>query len=203
MYIPSYFKETDFPTLLSFMQQNSFCTLCTAGEGGPIATHLPFVVEERGSRVFLTSHMAKPNEQGKALEAGAHLLIIFQGPHAYVSPSNYELKQNVPTWNYIAVHAYGTAKMISSPNEVIAVLEKTIGTYEEAFMSQWKTLTDEYKFAMIKGITAFEIEVTKLEGKFKLSQNKTLKERENIIHSFEKSEDEATRKVAEEMKKRN
>jgi transcriptional regulator len=201
MYIPSYYQEKDFNTLLSFMQHNSFAIICSSAESGLTATHLPFVVEEKENRVLLTSHMARPNAQWKTFEEGAELLIIFQGPHGYVSPSNYELRQNVPTWNYMAVHAHGKAKLISSTEGTIQALEKTIGTYEAAFFSQWQTLSDEYKQAMIKGIVAFEIDVTKLEGVFKLSQNKSSKEKENIIHSFENSGDDLARKVAEEMKK--
>ena len=203
MYIPAYYKETDFKTLLSYIQHNSFGVICSSGRGGIRATHLPFVAEERENRIVLTSHMSKANEHWKDLEAGSDLLIIFQGPHAYVSPSNYELKQNVPTWNYIAVHTYGKARMIPDKEGAVAVLEKTIGKYEQAFFEQWRELSADYKDAMIKGIVAFEIEVTKLEGKFKLSQNKTAKEKENIIHSFENSEDAVTRQLADEMKKRN
>ncbi len=203
MYIPSYYKETDFKTLFTFIQHNSFGVICSSGNGGIKATHLPFVAEERDNRIILTSHMSKANEHWKDLEAGADLLIIFQGPHAYVSPSNYELRQNVPTWNYIAVHTHGKARIIPSKEGAVAVLEKTIGKYEQAFFKQWQELSADYKDSMIKGIVAFEIEVTRMEGKFKLSQNKTEKEKENIIHSFEQSGDALTRQLAEEMKKRN
>jgi transcriptional regulator len=201
MYTPSYYKEADFQKLLAFMQHHPFALLCSSGDGGLMGTHLPFIVEEKEQRLCITSHMAKPNPQGKELESGTELMLVFQGPHGYVSPSNYELKQNVPTWNYIAVHAYGKAKMITSPEDSVVVLEKMIGTFEPAFRNQWNELTDKYKEEMLKGIVSFEIEVTKLEGKFKLSQNKKKTERENIIHSFETNGDEAAREIAKEMKK--
>jgi len=202
MYIPAYYKETDFPKLLSFMQHHPFALLVSHGVSGMKATHLPFVVEEKEGKVVLTSHMARPNEQWKDLESGAELLIVFQGPHGYVSPSHYESKINVPTWNYIAVHAHGKAKMLHSPEEAVLVLEKTIGTFEKAYFTQWQELSKEYKDGMIKGIVAFEIEVTELEGKFKLSQNKQKGERENVIKSFEQSDDGAAREIAKEMKSR-
>jgi transcriptional regulator len=202
MYIPSYYQETDFNKLLSFMQHHPFALMCTGGGGGLMGTHLPFVVEERNKRVVITSHMARPNPQWKELETGTEVLFVFQGPHAYVSPSNYEKKENVPTWNYIAVHAYGVARMIPDKQETIAILEKMISTFEPAFHPQFNELSPSYLDGMIKGIVSFEIEVTKLEGKFKLSQNKTDKEKENIIHSFEKSGNDRAIKMAKEMKER-
>jgi len=201
MYIPSYYQETDFSKLLSFMQHHPFALICSAGSGGLMGTHLPLVVEEREKKIILTSHMARPNPQWKEMESGAEIMVVFQGPHAYVSPSNYEMKQNVPTWNYIAVHAYGKVRMLPEKEEALRVLEKTIGTFEPAFYAQWKELTPEYIDAMVKGIMSFEIEVEKLEGKFKLSQNKRAKEKENIIRSFEHSGDDLAMKIAGEMKK--
>jgi transcriptional regulator len=200
LYIPSYYKETDFPTLLSFMQHHPFALIVSSGKDGMKATHIPFVVEEKAGKVLLTSHMARPNEQWKDMEAGAELLIVFQGPHTYISPSHYESKINVPTWNYIAVHARGKARVMHSETEALQVLEKTIATFEPAFFTQWAGLTPQYKTGMIAGIVSFEIEVTSLEGKFKLSQNKTEKERNNIVHSFEKGSDPLAQEIAKEMK---
>jgi len=198
MYIPSYYKEADFPKLLSFIQAHPFALLCTSGPGGIMGTHLPLVVERKENTVIITSHMARPNPQWKDFESGTEILIVFQGPHGYVSPSNYEKKQNVPTWNYIAVHAYGKAKLLP---DSYPVLEKTIATFEPGFYSQWKELSAEYKEGMVKGIVSFEIEIERLEGKFKMSQNKTAQERENVIHTFENSGDGAAVELAAAMKK--
>jgi transcriptional regulator len=201
MYIPPYYREEDHEKLIAFMKAHNFANLVSCCENIPIATHLPFVIEEREEKLFLVSHMAKANPQWQSF-SGNDLLVIFQGPHAYISPSNYEKKQNVPTWNYIAVHAYGKAKIIDDPKEVWDLMERTIHNFEEKFFEQWKGLSKEYVEGMLKAIVAFEIEVTRMDGKFKLSQNKTKNEQKNIISSFEKSDDSTQREIAEEMKKK-
>ncbi len=200
MYIPPYYKETDEPKLVEFMNANSFAVLINSQNNNLRATHLPFIIEKRNDKIHLISHMAKANPQWKEFTEN-ELLIIFQGPHAYISPTHYEKKQNVPTWNYIAVHAFGKATIIENPQSIIAVLEKTIHTYETSYIEQWKGLSDEYKNGMIKGIVAFEIEVSRLEGKFKLSQNKTKIEQQNIVTAFEKSDDSLLVGIAKEMKR--
>lgn len=200
MYIPPYYHETDEHKLIEFMQAHSFATMVNSQNNQLRATHLPFIIEKRGNKIYLISHMAKANPQRKEF-TGNDLLIIFQGPHGYISPAHYEKKQNVPTWNYIAVHAYGKAETINEHDSVIEVLEKTIMNYEAPYYKQWKELSDEYKNGMIKGIVAFEIEIVRLEGKFKLSQNKTKNEQQNIISAFEKSGDSMQAGIAEEMKR--
>ena len=201
MYIPPYYHETDEHKLIEFMQAHSFAILVNSQNNNLRATHLPFIIEKRDAKIYLISHMAKANPQWKELQAN-ELLIIFQGPHAYISPTHYESKQNVPTWNYIAVHAYGKATIIAEPTTVVTVLEKTIHNYETAYIEQWKGLSDDYKKGMIKGIVAFEIEITRLEGKFKLSQNKTKTEQQNIIAAFEKGDDSLQTGIAKEMKRK-
>jgi transcriptional regulator len=200
MYIPSYYKETDENKLIAFIKAYSFAVLVASERELLRATHLPFVIEKRNNRVFLVSHMAKANPQWKEFN-GNELLIIFQGPHSYISPSHYEKEQNVPTWNYIAVHAYGKATILNEDVEAFAVLEKMINNYEPHYFEQWKNLSDDYKNGMLKGITAFEIEVTRLEGKYKISQNKTKNEQQTIIASLEKSTDSTHSELAAEMKR--
>ncbi|MBL0330240.1 MAG: FMN-binding negative transcriptional regulator [Bacteroidetes bacterium] len=201
MYIPPYYKESDEQKLIAFMQTYNFATLISTNNANILATHLPFVIEKRGEQLFLVCHMAKANPQWESFTEN-EVLVIFQGPHAYISPSNYEKQQNVPTWNYIAVHATGKAKIVSNPSEVMALMEKTIHQFEQKFYEQWKTLSPDYINGMLKAIVAFEIEVTKLEGKFKLSQNKTKNEQQNIVHSLEQSEDTTQKEISKEMKKK-
>ena len=185
------------------MRAHSFAVLASASNATAVrATHLPFVIEQRENKIFLVSHMAKANPQWEEF-TGNELLIVFQGPHGYVSPAHYEKQQNVPTWNYIAVHAYGKAAVIDEYTAVIDVLEKMICSYEAEYFNQWKQLSAEYKSNMVKGIVAFEIEVCRLEGKYKLSQNKTQKEQESIIRSFSASEAPLHKELAEEMKKKH
>lgn len=199
MYIPSYYQETNEDKLVGFMRAHSFALLASAQDSSVRATHLPFIVEKRDNKVYLVSHIAKANPQWN--EFGNELLIIFQGPHGYVSPAHYEKEQNVPTWNYIAVHAYGKASIVEEPVEVIKILEKMITNYEAGYYEQWKRLSDVYKNNMMKGIVAFEIEVIKLEGKYKLSQNKTEHEKAAIAKSFADSADPLQGELADEMKK--
>lgn len=200
MYIPPYYEEKDKAKLLAFMQAHNFANLVSITNNVPTATHLPFVIEERDGKICLISHMAKANPQWHSFSNG-ELLIIFQGPHAYISPSNYEKQQNVPTWNYIAVHAYGKAKIIEDTTELTNLMKRTIRQFESGFYEQWKNLAPDYVNGMLKAIVGFEIEVTKLEGKFKLSQNKTKNEQQNIIDSHINDKDCASREMALEMKK--
>ena len=199
MYIPKAFLNTDQFEILSFIKKYSFGTIITVDEGKPIATHLPFLVVEQDEKMFLKSHFASVNPQAKSLE-GQEILVIFTEPHAYVSPKFYEKKQNVPTWNYLAVHIYGGAKIIEDEAGKLELLEKTIQNYEEEYLKQWNNLALDYKLKMLKGITAFEIEVSDIQAKKKLSQNKTVIEQQNIIKAFENSADSNENQIAEYMK---
>jgi transcriptional regulator len=183
------------------MKRYSFATIVTVKDNYQSATHLPFVIEQHDDKIILSSHCSVANPQWKEL-TDHQVLVIFTEPHAYISPKNYEKELNVPTWNYIAVHAYGKAQIKNDDQYKFGMLEKMISLYEENYMQQWKKLPDEYKTNMLKGIVAFEIEVKELQGKEKLSQNKTEKEKHTIIESLSKSELESERTIAEYMKKR-
>ena len=180
------------------MKQFSFATIITANNNFPIATHLPFIVTSRGDDVILTSHFAKANPQWKDLE-NCKVLVIFSEPHAYISPGNYNTLLNVPTWNYVSIHAYGQGKLITVVNEVYDVLEATINNYEIAYLQQWNSLPKDFKVKMIKGIVAFEIVVTDLQAKKKLSQNKTTEEKQKIIDTLSNSNNTNERLIADFM----
>jgi transcriptional regulator len=183
---------------IAFMKRYSFGTIITAKDDVPVATHLPFVVSEENGQVILRSHLAKVNPQSEHL-SGSAILVIFSEPHAYISPVHYDKELDVPTWNYLSVHAYGRASLISEPAQVTDVLEQTITTYEESYREQWSRLPADYKLGMIKGIVAFEVRVEDLQGKKKLSQNRTEAERRRIIGSFSQSADQNERQIAEFM----
>ncbi|WP_270087070.1 FMN-binding negative transcriptional regulator [Sphingobacterium sp. SYP-B4668] len=200
MYIPKHFAINDRQEMISFMKQFSFAPIITFAEGNLAATHLPFVIEEREGAVCLTSHFAIANAQAKSIEKSTSL-IIFSEPHAYISPSLYGKVENVPTWDYIAVHAYGRGRILESGQETRHALEKMIGWYEEAYSGQWQQLPDTYKARMMKGIVAFEIKVADLQGQAKLSQNKNEADRKNIKDHLEKSEDTHERMLAAYMKR--
>lgn len=202
MYIPKHYEEKDTEKLVAFMKANSFAVLVNIVDGSPWGTHLPFVVKEEGGRIMLYTHMSRVNGQWKAFGSDNEALVIFQGPHAYISPTSYEKQQNVPTWNYIAVHAYGKPEIISEHDKVITLLEDMINNYESSYFNQWKSLSAEYVNNMVKGIVTFQIEVTRLEGKYKLSQNKTVNEQHNIIGKLKQSDDPAAQGVAAVMQER-
>ena len=198
MYTPKHFQITDDQEAIAFMQKYSFATIVTVANGLPTATHLPFIVEQRDGQIVLVSHFAKANHQAADV-FDCIPLVIFTEPHAYISPKYYEKELNVPTWNYIAVHAYGKANLIDGPEQVTAVLEKMIGFYEAQYMQQWNKLPADFKSKMMNGIVAFEIIVDDLQGKKKLSQNKTRAEQQNIIKSFSTSSDSNEQQIAAYM----
>ncbi len=199
MFVPKHFAETDEEKLIAFMREFSFATLVTAENELPIATHLPFIIETRDDKIYLLAHLAKANPHWKQFE-NRYVLVIFQEPHAYISPMLYEKIENVPTWNYIAVHAYGRIKTFPQV-ENLALLEKQVEAFDRKyFESNWQKISDEYKTNMAKGVVAFEIEVTNLQGKKKLNQNKTGKDAQNVIEALEKSDNANEQLIAKYMK---
>ncbi|MEN7546610.1 FMN-binding negative transcriptional regulator [Rapidithrix thailandica] len=200
MYTPRSFRFTNQKEILAFMQQYSFATIINAKEGIPIATHLPFVVEQIDDSIFISSHFAKANEQIEVLE-NTTSLIIFSEPHAYISPNHYDRNENVPTWDYITVHAYGKAKIISDIASKQKAIEKTIAFYEKDYKAQWDGLPERFKNGMLNGIVAFEIEITELQGQKKLSQNKTANEQKKIIEHLTSSDSEVEQALGVYMKK--
>lgn len=199
MYIPNQYQMTDEAEKISFMKRFNFATIITSKENKPIATHLPFVIES-GESVVLSAHFSKANEHWQLIESNESL-IVFSEPHAYISPKHYEKEVTVPTWNYLSVHAYGRGKLISEETEVLEIMEKSIVSFESDYKAEWRKLPMDYKQKMLKGIVAFKIEVVELQGKKKISQNKTETEKNNIIQALEISENQNERLIAEYMKK--
>ena len=195
MYIPSYNKFTDQHEAVKFMQRYSFATIVTVIKGVPIATHLPFLITQTDVNIILTSHFAKANPQAADI-ANRNALVIFAEPHAYISPKHYEKIENVPTWNYLAVHAYGKCVLLDGEENKKKVLSEMIGFYEADYLKQWDSLSEDFQRRMMKGIIAFEIIVDDLQAKKKLSQNKTEKERENIFNELNNAPDSNERDIA-------
>ena len=171
------------------MRANPFAILISSTEDGPFATHLPVFLVDAGDQLVIRGHVAKANSHWRHLEQDPQCLTIFHGPHAYVSASNYTTRENVPTWNYGAVHVYGNARVFSSPEDLQSVLHQLIGSFEPAYAEQWATFSETYRQRMLSHIVGFEIAATKIEAKFKLSQNRTKEEQGNVITSLEKAED--------------
>lgn len=202
MYIPEHFRLRKHADAIAFMRANPFAILISSTDAGPFATHLPlFVSVAQGEeKVILRGHVAKANPHWRYLEQQTQCLTIFHGPHSYISPSNYAARDSVPTWNYAAVHVYGTACIFSSPQELQAMLYDLIETFDPAYRLQWEEASPTFRENMLRQIVGFEIVATKIEGKFKLSQNRTREDQSNVIVSLEKSEDTAVSGVSRLMR---
>jgi transcriptional regulator len=176
MYTPKFNQVTDRNILIEAMRAYSFAILF-----GPQlqATHLPLIVKEEGEQVVLLGHFARANPHWAAL-SGHETLVVFPGPHSYVSPSNYTEPLSVPTWNYIAVHAYGTLEVVEDETGKNDLVEALVQVNEPAYRDQWRAMPDGFRRTMLAGIVGFRIPVTRLEGKFKISQNRAETERRNV-----------------------
>jgi transcriptional regulator len=202
MYIPPAFRIEDKAKLAAFLRQYSFATLVTYDGAASFASHLPMLYHpDDGAHGKLVAHMARANPQWQHFAEGREALAIFHGPHAYISPSWYETAPAVPTWNYGVVHAYGVPAMIDNPERVAALLHETVALYESSFAKPWPgELPDDYREKMVRGIVAFEIPLTRLEGKFKLGQNRSAEDQRGVFQVLSQSEHADDRALAELMR---
>ncbi|HEX6158167.1 MAG TPA: FMN-binding negative transcriptional regulator [Burkholderiales bacterium] len=195
MYSPSYNQVEDRAELLGFMRANSFAVLVT-GTGGTLhASHLPVMVHEHGKDIVIDSHMAKNNPQWREF-FDDEVMLVFAGPHAYVSPRWYEERERVPTWNYAAVHAYGTPRVVEDRKQKYESQRRLIEVLDPKWLPQFDALRQEYVDHMLAGIVNFQIAVTRLETRWKLSQNRSRREQELIAAELEKSHDSVERALA-------
>ncbi len=201
MYIPPSFRVEDPAKLAAFIRQHSFATFVTHDEGGPFASHLPMLYHpERGPHGALVSHLARANPQWHHFASGLEALAIFHGPHAYISPSWYETQPAVPTWNYAVVHAYGVPTILTDHDQVLSLLQETIVTYEASLEQPWSgELPEDYRDKLARGIVAFEIPITRLEGKLKLGQNRSAADIQGAARGLARSADPGDQAVARMM----
>lgn len=200
MYIPEFNRQEDRSATVAFMRANPFAILVSTADGIPFATHLPLLVDEAGDEIVVRGHMAKANPHWKSMQAGEESLVIFHGPHAYISPTLYEIRESVPTWNYAAVHVYGEPALFSDEAGLLDTLHQMIHTFESSYMAQWSELSDHYRSQMMKHIVGFEIRAKRLEAKFKLSQNRTKGEQARVIQCLNQSKDSNISGTAELMR---
>jgi transcriptional regulator len=180
MYTPKFNQVTDRATLLEAMRAYSFAILFGPGnDGSPTATHLPLLVKNEGEHGLIEGHFARANQHWQAL-AGRETLVVFPGPHSYVSPSFYVEPLSVPTWNYIAIHAYGTLELIEDEAAKNSLVEQLIDIHEPAYGDRWRAMPEGFRRTMLAGIMGFRIPIARLEGKFKISQNRAEAERVNV-----------------------
>jgi transcriptional regulator len=202
MYVPARFRESDTAVLRAFLREHSFATLVTMDALRPIATHLPLVVRDLDDgAVALLGHMSRENPQWKTFDPHAEALVIFQGPHTYISAGWYKAA-GVPTWNYMSVHAYGVPGLLDAP-ELHALLDELVQFHESRSNAgsrySLSGLPKAYVEGMMKGIVGFSIAVTRLEASFKLSQNADANDHENVIRELRRRGDADSVRIADAM----
>lgn len=200
MYVPQAFAIDDVPRLHDFMEEFNFATIVTTREGELTGSHIPFVLDRAaGPYGTLRAHIAIRNPQLTDLRTGARALVIFQGPHTYVSPSWYVNSENVPTWNYTVVHAYGIPR-IGNKAAMIALLKGLTAKHEASFEKPWDFDPNaRWIQKLLNEIVAFEIQIERLEGKFKLNQNRKPEDRAGVIEALSASDDPGQRAVFDRM----
>ncbi len=207
MYVPRNFAEDDIAALHALMRAHGFATLVSVVDAAPFATHLPILLDPGPGRYgTLCGHMARANPHWQAFAGGGEAMVVFQGPHAYVSPSWYETREKVvPTWNYVVVHAYGVPRIIADAAATRVHLERLLAVQESAMKRPWSLAGQPADFvaAMVQAVVGFEIPVTRLEGKAKLSQNRPAADHAGAIAGLGESGDPVALALAEAMAARD
>jgi transcriptional regulator len=199
MYISRLYREEDRAKILEFLQQNEFATLVAYDGEKPTASHLLMEVVEAGENLLVNGHMSKANPLWKTFEKNPEVLVIFQGPHTYISPTWYN-HVNVPTWNYQAVHVYGKPRIVTDPEEFHEILSRLVAKHEGGSSYRLESLSPDFVLDQMKGIVGFQIAVTRIEANYKLSQNRDDEDYRNIVQHLHERGDEMSRGVAQAMK---
>jgi transcriptional regulator len=201
MFTPSKFKMTDTTDKHEFIQEYGFGVVISA-DNGLSATHLPFVLKaDEGEQGVLYAHCAKANTHWNTLQ-GQNVLVIFTGPHAYISPSWYKTQPAVPTWNYTAVHAYGVASLLN-PQDTLTAVDEVVKKYEPQLLVSPDIVTDQIKHKLLAGIVGFKVELTTIEGQLKLGQNRSQEDQAGIYKTLSNSQDLSDLALAKYMYKQN
>ena len=203
MYTPDSFRESDVTVQQDFIERHSFGLLVSQQSGSLVASHLPFVLDRAGTAYgVLAGHMARANPQWRQF-AGQDCMVVFSGPHCYISPTWYEAENMVPTWNYVAVHAYGKVELVEDQTDLISILRRSVDVYESSMPNPW-SLGEPNLFLerMLQQIVGFRINIDRLEGKWKLSQNHPESRRLKVVQALESQGDENSVAIAELMKTR-
>ncbi len=198
MYIPQPFKNENTKELLAFIRANNFGMLISEVNGRPWVTHVPFMLNAEGTK--LTTHISRANQQGRQINLDKQLLVVFSGPHAYVSASWYD-HENVPTWNYIALHVYGLPRIIED-SELKEALRQLVNHHEEGMSKPVSvdTMTPDYLAGEMRGIIGLELEILEIQAAYKLSQNRDKKNYENIVRELEAQNYVEARAIADAMR---
>jgi transcriptional regulator len=204
VYLPPAFTEARPEVLFAHIERHDFGLLVSHGAAGLVASHIPFLVERHGEELHLLGHLARPNPQVEDLSVSREVLAIFSGPHAYISPSWYAAGPSVPTWNYVDVHAYGKMQLVEDDDWLRRLVRRLSDRHEAGNPAPWRMqdLPEAYLAGMLKGIIGLDITVTRLEGKFKLSQNRPAVDRPRVIAALERCSDDDALGVAALMRER-
>ena len=200
MYISKLHREEDRVEIVEFLKQNEFATLVTYDGEKPTASHLLMEVVDEKEELFINGHMSKANPLWKTFEKNPEVLIIFQGPHTYISPTWYN-HTNVPTWNYQSIHIYGKPRIVTDHEETYTMLSRLIARNEGNPSYRMETLPPDLVVKEMKGIVAFQVEVTRIEANYKLSQNRDDESYWSVVSHLDERKDEMSHGVAEAMKK--
>ncbi|MDF0604912.1 FMN-binding negative transcriptional regulator [Neisseriaceae bacterium TC5R-5] len=201
MYSPSSFQVDDLATQCRFIEENPFATLISQLDGEPFATHIPFFLLREVGEVVLYGHMARANPQWQGFNGSSKVLVIFQGAHGYISPRWYQQSPAVPTWNYQAVHAYGCPQILESADDLSTLIAQQASLFETSPDWQYEQLSADYRQKMETHIVGFRLPVSRLEAKFKLSQNRTVAEQQQLISRLQSSDYAGDHLLAQEMQK--
>jgi transcriptional regulator len=199
MHIIKYFREENREKILEFMRQNDFATLVAYDGAKPVASHLLMEVLEEGEKLWINGHMSKANPLWKMFETNPQVLVIFQGPHTYISPTWYN-HVNVPTWNYQSVHVYGKPRLITEKTETYGILKRLTDRYERTTPYKLETLPQDFVEKEMRGVAAFQMEVTEIEANYKLSQNRDEESYRSIVAHLERRTDDYSHEIAEAMR---
>ena len=213
MYLPAPFRREDGPELRAFMRAHAFVTLVSLLDGELVASPLPVTLAERAGGLVLEGHLARANSHTRAFVrpgSGSETplepnppesLVLFGGPHAYVSPRHYAARASVPTWNYQAVHAYGVPQAVEDAAGLERLLAALIAEHEPEYGAQWNGLSERYRSGMLRGIVGFELRVTRLYAKDKLSQNRPRADRERVAAALGSEDDKDARALGMAMRR--
>lgn len=203
MYKFPYFTEKDHEKVISFMKEYPFAIITTSGGEYPVATHVPLFIDiNEDGKIFLSGHIMRKTDHHKAFEKNNNVLVIFNGPHTYVSASWYKNPQTASTWNYMTVHAKGKITLLDEAATYKAVKEITEKYEGKNTSASFDKLGDDYVNPMVKAIIAFTIEVESIDNVFKLSQNRDEESKQKIIDELMKRGDDDSKKIATEIQKR-
>jgi transcriptional regulator len=198
LYIPALYREDDHQKIVAFLRENNFPAIVSFDGEKPIATHAPVEInEDENGNITIYGHFSRANPQWKTF-GQQEILLIFQGAHTYISPRWYN-HVNVPTWNYMMVHVYGTVRFVQG-DELFALLSRLVRQQEANSSYRLESLPQEFVQKEMKGVVGFAIDVTRIEAGYKLSQNRNDEDHENIVRELDKRGDEDSAEVARAMR---